>query len=259
MRKAERLALSRRFGVLLQGSGLYGSALWDSMTVEQNLHYQLRAQRDWDEETIRRRCEERLREVGLSDSARLMPSVLSGGMRRRVGLARALVADPDYVVLDSFELGIDAVRLVGLCRIISERHRQLGGTYLIATQDMEVAARLADEIVVLWEGRVIEQGPAASVLTSLTPEVSQLLSGSTEGPLGMAGERRAAGESLQLPGPPAEPDFDLPIPLVATALLIVLTASALVLGHGRTAEFVFVAAIWLVAAGVALGRYRRSR
>jgi phospholipid/cholesterol/gamma-HCH transport system ATP-binding protein len=259
MRKSKRLELSRRFGVLLQGSGLYGSALWDSMTVEENLLHQLRAQRGWDEDVLLRRCQERLREIGLSDSAHLLPSVLSAGMRRRVGLARALVADPDFVVLDSLELGVDPVRLSGLCNLILQRHEQLGATYLIATQNIEVARRLADEIVVLWGGRVIEQGPADSVLASLQPEVSQLISGSTEGPLGMAGEGRVEGRPLPVPRPPTEKDLDVPIPLAALAVLIVLTASALVFGHGRPVEFAFVAAIWAVAAGLALVRYRRSR
>jgi phospholipid/cholesterol/gamma-HCH transport system ATP-binding protein len=259
MRKSARLALSRRFGVLLQGDGLYGSALWDSMTVEDNLLHQLRAQRDWDEDALRQRCQERLREVGLSDSAKQMPSELSAGMRRRIALARAMVADPDFVVLDSFELGVDAVRLSGLCELIERRHDELGATYLIATQSMEVASRLADEIVVLWGGRVIEQGEAGEVLASLQPEVRQFVTGSTEGPLGMAGEGRTDGRPPPPPRPPADSGFEVPVPLVALALLIVLTASALVLGHGHVVEVVLVAAIWLLgAAGLAL-RHRRSR
>jgi ABC-type transporter Mla maintaining outer membrane lipid asymmetry ATPase subunit MlaF len=258
MRKSKRLSLSRRFGVLLQGDGLYGSALWDSMTVEQNLLHQLRSQRDWDEDALHRRCQERLREVGLADSAKLMPAELSAGMRRRVALARAMVADPDFVVLDSFELGVDAVRLSGLCSLIERRHDQLGATYLIATQSIEVARRLADEIVVLWEGRVIEQGPAGPVLDSLQPEVRQLVTGSTEGPLGMAGEGRTDGRPLPAPRPPTDDGFELPVPLVAFALLIVLTASALVLGHAHLIELVFVAVIWLTGAALVLRR-RRSR
>jgi phospholipid/cholesterol/gamma-HCH transport system ATP-binding protein len=231
MRKSKRLALSRRFGVLLQGGGLYGSALWDSMTVEQNLLHQLRSQRNWDEDTLRRRCDERLREVGLADSAKLMPAELSAGMRRRVALARAMVADPDFLVLDSFELGVDAVRLSGLCDQLQRRHDQLGATYLIATQSMEVARRLADEIVVLWEGRVIEQGPASQVLASLQPEVRQLVTGSTEGPLGMAGEMRGDSQPRPVARRENGQSFEVPLPLAAFVLVIVMAASALVIGH----------------------------
>lgn len=259
MRKSKRLALSRRFGVLLQGGGLYGSALWDSMTVGQNLLHQLRSQRDWPDDALHRRCQERLREVGLTGSAELMPAELSAGMRRRVALARAMVADPDFLVLDSFELGVDAVRLSGLCDLVKSRHDQLGATYLIATQSIEVARRLADEIVVLWEGRVIEQGPARQVLASLQPEVRQLVTGSTEGPLGMAGERRRESQAPPpVPRPPMDRSFEVPVPLAAFALLIVITASALVLGHAQPVELVSVVVIWLTAAALLL-RYRRLR
>jgi phospholipid/cholesterol/gamma-HCH transport system ATP-binding protein len=259
MRKSKRLALSRRFGVLLQGGGLYGSALWDSMTVGQNLLHQLRSQRDWPDDALHRHCQERLREVGLTDSAELMPAELSAGMRRRVALARAMVADPDFLVLDSFELGVDAVRLSGLCELVKRRHDQFGATYLIATQSMEVARRLADEIVVLWEGRVIEQGPARQVLASLQPEVRQLVTGSTEGPLGMAGERRRESHSPPpVPSPPMDRSFEVPVPLAAFVLLIVITASALVLGHAQLVELVSVAVIWLTAAALLL-RHRRLR
>jgi phospholipid/cholesterol/gamma-HCH transport system ATP-binding protein len=260
MRKSKRLELSRRFGVLLQGGGLYGSALWDSMTVEQNLLHQLRSQRDWPEDALHRRCQERLREVGLADSTNLMPAELSAGMRRRVALARAMVADPDFLVLDSFELGVDPVRLSGLCDLIERRHDRLGATCLIATQSMEVARRLADEIVVLWEGRAIEQGPARQVLASRQSGVRQLVTGSTEGPLGMAGPRAFRNDRQPPPVPrsPMENSFELPVPLAAFALLIVITASALVLGHAHIVELVGVAVIWLTGAALLL-RSRRLR
>jgi phospholipid/cholesterol/gamma-HCH transport system ATP-binding protein len=251
--------LSRLFGVLLQGSGLYGSALWDSMTVEQNLLHQLRSQRDWDEDALTLRCQERLREIGLADSAELMPTQLSAGMRRRVALARAMVADPDFLVLDSFELGVDAVRLSGLCDLIKRRHDELGATCLIATQSMEVARRLADEIVVLWDGRVIEHGPAGQVLASPQPAVRQLVTGSTEGPLGMGGEVASDGQPLPVAHLPTEGSFDVPLPLAALALLLVMTASALVLGRAQVIELVFVAAIWLSGATLLALRHRRSR
>jgi phospholipid/cholesterol/gamma-HCH transport system ATP-binding protein len=260
MRKSDRLALSRRFGVQLQGSGVYGSALWESMTIHQNLLVQLSAQRDWEEEALYRRCDERLREVGLADSAQLAPSQLSAGMRRRAALARALVADPEFAVLDSFELGIDVVRLTGLVQVIRRRHEQLGGTYLIATQDMDVARRLADDVVVLWDGRVIEEGPAEEVLASAGPEVHQLVSGSVEGPLGLSGDGRVPGQSFPRPPRHAEHGFDIPLPVAAFAVLVVITASVLVLGGAQPLELAFVIGAWVVAAAlVALRRARVDR
>jgi phospholipid/cholesterol/gamma-HCH transport system ATP-binding protein len=260
MSNAKRLALSRRFGVLLQGSGLYGAALWESMTVEENLMHQLQAQVDWGEEELYRRSRERLREVGLADSAQLTPADLSAGMRRRVALARALVADPDFAVLDSFELGVDVVRLMGLCDVIRRRHEEIGGTYLIATQNMEVARRLADDVVVLWAGRVIEEGPADGVLASTRSEVHQLVNGTLEGPLGMAGEGRVAGQPFPRSTGHAEEGFDIPVPAAAFALLVVVSASALVLGGGQPLELAIVVGAWVASAALlALRQLRRRR
>lgn len=271
MRKPARLALSRRFGVLLQGSGLYGSALWDSMTVEENLRHQLGAQRpDLSEAALTRQCAERLGEVGLVDSAALMPAALSGGMRRRVGLARALVADPDFAVLDSLELGVDPVRLAGLCRMIAGHQARTGATYLIATQKIDVARRLADDVIVLWAGRVLAEGPAEEVLSSARPEIEQLVRGSEEGPLGLAGEGPFAGEgplagegrpaeALRPSHPPhAEHGFELPLPLVAVVTLVAITASAVWLGGGHPFELAIVAAIWLVTATLLALRHRQA-
>jgi hypothetical protein len=186
--------------------------------------------------------------VGLSDCAQLMPSDLSAGMRRRVALARALVADPDFAVLDSFELGVDAVRLKGLCEVIRRRHHELGGTYLLATQSMEVARRLADDVVVLWAGQVIEEGPAAEVLASTGPEVNQLVNALLEGPLGLSGEGRLPGQPFPQPAMHAEQGFEIPLPLVAVVLLVAITASVLVLGGGHVAELAIVIAAWAVTA-----------
>ena len=259
MRKAQRLALSRRFGVLLQGDGLYGSALWDSMTVQENLLHQLRSQRDLAEDALRERCEQRLREVGLAGSATMMPPALSAGMRRRVALARALVADPDFAVLDSFELGVDPVRLAGLCSLLTRRHAQAGGTYVIATQSMEVARRLADDVVMLWEGRVIEAGPAEAVLGSHRPEVEQFVSGAVTGSLGLAGEGRSPGQTVPRQPTPAAHGYEIPLGLAALGLLIALTASALVLGDGRPLALAITVVAWAATAALLAGRARARR
>lgn len=245
MSKKERLELSRRFGVLLQGSGLYGSALWESMTIEQNLIHQLTAQRRGRESEMQARACEWLHLVGLSSSAELMPASLSAGMRRRLGLARALVADPEFAVLDSFELGVDPVRLTELIKLVAHSHERTEGTYVIATQSMKVARELADEIVVLWRGHVIEQGPADDVLNSDQPEVHQLINGLTDGPMGMHGEvQRPARRTPVSDREHIEEAFELPVPLVAIAMLVIVTASALWLGHGGTPEIIAVLVFW---------------
>jgi phospholipid/cholesterol/gamma-HCH transport system ATP-binding protein len=264
MRKAARLELSKRFGVLLQGSGVFGSALWESMTVEDNLVLQLGSLVKLPEPELKRRAFECLHEVGLASAAEQFPSELSAGMRRRVALARALVAEPEFAILDSLELGVDVVRLRGLCDLIFRRHEQYGGTYLIATQSMDLARRLADDIVVLWDGAVIEAGPADEVLLSLRPEVAQLISGSVAGPLGMAPEREheqvwTPERMRAIPASPVEQGLDIPVPLAAFALLMVISGSALWLGGGNTAELLIVAAVWAAATVLLVRRWRRAR
>jgi hypothetical protein len=158
-------------------------------------------------------------------------------------------------VLDSLELGADPVRLGELIRIVARTHERTGGTFVIATQSIELARRVADEIVVLWGGRVLEQGPAERVLASERPEVRQLLDGLVDGPLGMDDEPGAVAR----PVPVAryiEAGFELPVPVVAAAVLVVVTASALWLGHGGVVELALVAALWVIAAAVVAARRR---
>ena len=265
MSKAERQQLGRRCGVLLQGAGVYGSALWDSMTVEQNLEHQLRAQRSsWDERAVARRIAERMDEVELTDSARLLPTALSAGMRRRLALARALVADPEFAVLDSFEMGADPVTLRRLCEIVARRHGDSRGTYLIVTQSMDVVRRLADEVVLMWDGRVIAADSAEAILASREEEVHQFLRGETTGPLTMhppvspgAGMKVPVSPSQAPVASPGESGLELPIPVVAAALLVASTASALWLGGARPAELTLIAAVWLIA-GVLTALRRRA-
>ncbi len=259
MGKSDRLAVQKRFGVLLQGAGVYGSALWDSMTVEQNLALQLKTQcEELSGAEIAERCGRRLYEVGLTRSATLLPTELSAGMRRRLALARALVADPQFAVIDSFELGADPVTLGHLCGVVSRRHAESGGSYLVATQSMEVVRRLADNVIVLWNGRVIKEGPTDEILDAHEEEVQQLLTGSIDGPLGMAPDNVHARRVRRLPHTaPGEIGLELPVPLVAVGVLLVITASAVWLGDRQPLELAIVAVVWIVAAYLTLAWLRR--
>lgn len=208
---AERMDLQTRFGVVFQGSGLHGSALFESMTVYDNVGFQLRATQNpglaanqlrsrpdpLDAESDAR-VREALDEVGMSGHIETMPAELSAGMRRRVALARALVSDPDFLVVDGLDAGLDGVRLMLLADMIAERQRRTGATYLIATHDIEVAEALADHIVVLWGGSVIAEGPAVEVLASDRAEVRQLLDGERSGPLRMADAAPVSASDIPL-------------------------------------------------------------
>ena len=127
----------------------------------------------------------RLTEVGLADARDKMPNELSGGMRKRAGFARALVLEPDIVLFDEPDSGLDPVRTALLCELIKEVHAENGGCYVVITHDIMSARRVADYINVLWRGRIVEAGPAEEMLHSDNPFIRQFLSGESEGPLAM--------------------------------------------------------------------------
>ena len=95
-----------------------------------------------------------------------MPNELSGGMRKRAGFARALVLDPDIVLFDEPDSGLDPVRTALLCELIQEIHEENGGAYVVITHDIMSARRVAEHISVLWKGRIVESGPAEELFNS---------------------------------------------------------------------------------------------
>ncbi|MGK2938269.1 MAG: ABC transporter ATP-binding protein [Solirubrobacteraceae bacterium] len=176
----ELFAMRKRFGVLFQDGALFGS-----MNLEDNVAFPLRQHTDKGEEEIREIVQRRLSEVGLSGSWDKMPNELSGGMRKRAGFARALVLDPDIVLFDEPDSGLDPVRTALLCELIEEIHQENGGAYVVITHDILSAKRVAEHISVLWRGRIVESGPAEELFDSDNPFVRQFLSGESQGPLGM--------------------------------------------------------------------------
>ena len=114
-----------------------------------------------------------------------MYNELSGGMRKRAGFARALVLDPDIVLFDEPDSGLDPVRTALLCELIQEIHEENGGAYVVITHDIMSARRVAEYICVLWKGRIVESGPARELFESDNQFVRQFLSGEAQGPLGM--------------------------------------------------------------------------
>ena len=113
-----------------------------------------------------------------------MPNELSGGMRKRAGFARALVLDPDIVLFDEPDSGLDPVRTALLCELIQEIHEENGGAYVVITHDIMSAKRVAEYIAVLWKGRIVESGPAEELFDSDNQFVRQFLSGASQGPAG---------------------------------------------------------------------------
>jgi phospholipid/cholesterol/gamma-HCH transport system ATP-binding protein len=174
------LTLRRRIGVLFQDGALFGS-----MSVFDNVAFPLRQHTDMSEGQINEVVRQRLGDVGLSEAIEDFPSQLSGGMRKRAGFARALVMEPDIVIFDEPDSGLDPVRTALLCELIQEMHGALGGTYMVVTHDIASARRIGEYIALLWKGRIVEAGDAQKMFSSENPFVRQFLSGSAEGPLGM--------------------------------------------------------------------------
>jgi phospholipid/cholesterol/gamma-HCH transport system ATP-binding protein len=180
MPRDEIWGLRRRVGVLFQDGALFGS-----MNAFDNVAFPLRQHTDLTEAEIERIVLGRLEEVGLLGAWASMPSQLSGGMRKRVGFARALVLDPEIVMFDEPDSGLDPVRTALLCELMLEIHERQGGTYVLITHDILSARRVASHIALLWKGRIQKAGSAAEMLTSEDPFVRQFLSGESRGPLGM--------------------------------------------------------------------------
>ena len=169
----EMLPIRRRLGYVFQGA-----ALFDSLTVEENVGFPLREHTNLPEREIRQREIHFLSLVGLDEKILpLLPSELSGGMRKRVGIARALIAEPDVMLFDEPTAGLDPTnsKLVG--ELISELGSQTCDTAIVVTHDLELAKTVADRVAVLINGRFATVGRLDDVLGSSDPAVQAFLSG----------------------------------------------------------------------------------
>ncbi|MGB0119637.1 MAG: ABC transporter ATP-binding protein [Solirubrobacterales bacterium] len=172
--------MRKKFGLLFQDGALFGS-----MNIFDNVAFPLRQHTDKAEEEIEDICTRRLREVGLGEAHYKMPNELSGGMRKRAGFARALVLDPEIVMFDEPDSGLDPVRTALLCELIREVHAESGGCYMVISHDLGTARRIADFIAVLWKGKIVESGPKEKLFESENEFVHQFLRADVTGPLAM--------------------------------------------------------------------------
>ena len=137
------------------------SALFDSMTVGENVAFGLREHTDKDNTEIAHIVAEKLSLVGLPDAAALMPQELSGGMKKRVGLARAIVTDPEIIFYDEPSSGLDPIMTAKIDELIIDMQRKLGVTSVVVTHDMASASRIADRIAMIYDGQLIAVDTAA--------------------------------------------------------------------------------------------------
>src|SRR5437773_7859281 len=179
----ELYALRKKFGVLFQDGALFGS-----MTVYDNTAFPLREHTRKPESEIRRIVMEKLDMVGLTGAELKFPGEISGGMRKRAGLARALVLDPEIILFDEPDSGLDPVRTAFLNELILDLNKQLGSSMIVVTHDIATARRVADYIGMLYLRNLVQFGPAKDMFNSDLPVVRQFLAGSTRGPIGMSEE-----------------------------------------------------------------------
>ena len=170
--------ITRKFGMLFQGT-----ALFDSLTVGQNVSFGLERYTDYSKEKIKEIVRENLAKVGLRKIEHLMPFELSGGMRKRVGLARAIAYNPDIILYDEPSTGIDPIRADAINDLIIRMKKEMNAGELIITHDMVSAYKVADRIGMLYEGKIIEIGSPEEIRNSQNPVVQQFIRGSAEGPI----------------------------------------------------------------------------
>jgi phospholipid/cholesterol/gamma-HCH transport system ATP-binding protein len=178
LKDVELNQLRRRFGMSFQEG-----ALFDSMSVFENIAFPLRRHTKMSETEIRARVEECLENVHLHGVERKRPSELSGGMRRRVGFARAISLKPEILLFDEPTTGLDPVISDVIANLIEEMDEKLGTTTITITHDMKVAFKIADRVAMLYKGQIIEQGTADQFQRSANPIVQQFIEGRAEGPL----------------------------------------------------------------------------
>ena len=168
----------KRFGMLFQGA-----ALFDSLTVGENVGLMLREHTHMRAGEIRARVAERLEWVGLKGVEEMKPASLSGGMRKRVGLARAIAMDPDYLLYDEPTTGLDPIMADVINRLIRSLQARTGVTSVVVTHDMASAYHVGDVLAMLHEGRVVFTGSPDDARRTADPLVRQFIEGSSEGPI----------------------------------------------------------------------------
>ena len=183
LRGSELDRVRARYGVVYQGG-----ALFDSMSVADNVAFPLREKSRLSPTDIKTRVEEKLEQVGLSDMGHKNPAEISGGMRKRVAIARALVTEPEIVFFDEPTTGLDPILVNTIHHLIVELHRKFRFTAVMVSPEIPEIFEIADRVAMLHEGVIVEVGPPDAVRASANPIVQQFIRGDIE--MVPAGQRR---------------------------------------------------------------------
>ena len=182
LKERELYEVRKKFGMLFQMS-----ALFDSMTVWENVGFALHRNKSMHDKVIKARAIEKLKLVGLSGVENLMPAELSGGMKKRVGLARAIAHEPEILLYDEPTTGLDPIMADAINELIIEMRNTLSVTSVAITHDMNSAYKIADRIAMLYEGRIIDTGSPDEIKNTGNPIVRQFITGSAAGPIKIEG------------------------------------------------------------------------
>ncbi|MCM8800970.1 MAG: ABC transporter ATP-binding protein [Candidatus Omnitrophica bacterium] len=178
LKEKELNQLRLKIGMVFQGG-----ALFDSLTVEENVGFGLTEHNQIKSEELEERINESLRLVGLEGIKHLMPSELSGGMKKRVALARAICIRPEIILYDEPTTGVDPITADGINTLIRNLHDKLKVTSIVVTHDMKSAYKIADKIAMLYQGRIIAEGSPSQIQNTDNPVVYQFINGLAEGPI----------------------------------------------------------------------------
>ena len=190
-------ALRRRMGVMFQRGGLFSD-----LTTYDNVAFPIREHTKLPEDLIHDLVLMKLHAVGLRGAQRLMPGELSGGMARRVALARAIALDPPLMIYDEPFAGLDPITLNVVCDLIRTLNDALGSTSVVVTYDVHEAVRLADYLYILGEGVIAGHGPTAEMVASTDPFVHQFLHAEPDGPVRFHFPARPIAQDLEVASPP---------------------------------------------------------
>ncbi|MFA5353173.1 MAG: ATP-binding cassette domain-containing protein, partial [Thermodesulfovibrionales bacterium] len=171
-------SIREKLGVLFQGG-----ALFDSLTVFDNVAFPLREKTRIGWKELRERVTHALHDVGLADMGNKFPAEVSGGMKKRVALARALITEPSVVLFDEPTTGLDPIILNSIHRLIRTTHRKHGFTGIIISHEIPEIFDVADRIAMLYDGMIIETGTPEEIKGSEDPVVRQFITGGLEGPI----------------------------------------------------------------------------
>ncbi|MZG52647.1 MAG: ABC transporter ATP-binding protein [Nitrospinae bacterium] len=182
----------KKFGIMFQSG-----ALFNSLTVEDNVALPMREHTDLNESTIQIMVKMKLEMVGLRGAEHLKPAQLSGGMIKRIALARAIALDPKIVFYDEPSAGLDPISIGVIDKLIIGLSRKMGITSVVVTHEIPSAMRISDKIIMLFKGKIIASGSPEEIKNSNDPRVKQFIEGSPDGPIPFSKSQTDYGEELK--------------------------------------------------------------